>query len=142
MAESTAVRPGSGATLVFTTNAYAVNITSASWSGMSRPALDTTYLGSATAKSSIPGDLYDPGTIDCDFNGTPSELDALITHMTTNAVDTFTVTFDQETGETTAADFAASGYIIDHNLTIATEELIAGSFTVQLSGAITFTAAT
>ncbi len=140
MAESTTPLVGSGASLAFTTNDYAVRVTSASVNEfMSRPSVDTTYLGS-TWREAIPGNIPNPGVIEAEFQCLPSELDALKTHITTQTVDTMTVTFDIESGETSAASFSASGFIIDHSITIATEELVTGTMSIQLSGEVTVTA--
>ncbi len=139
MAAYTAPRPGTGATLAFTTNDYAVRIKGVEWSGYSRPALETTYLASSEGREYIPGDLYEPGQMDVEFDSDPNLLDALKTHLTSAATDTVTLTFDQETGETSACSVAVGGFIIDHSLSVVTEEVVSGSFSIKLTGTITNT---
>ena len=113
----------------------AINITSISMSGISREAIDTTYLGSTTTKTSIPSDLYDAGTIECTF-----QVDTA-TPVTTQSIAIFYVSAGTVAAWSIAVasigTWSGNGYVTDFSQDFTTEELITGSFTLTCTGAIT-----
>lgn len=54
-----------GTTITFSTSSWATagRLKSLSWSGMSRPAIDTTALNATAVHTFMPGDLYDAGEL-------------------------------------------------------------------------------
>ena len=124
---------GTGTTFAFT--GLTVNLTSISMSGVARDKIDTTHLGSTPTKTSIPSDLYDPGTIECEF-----QVDTA-TPVTTQKIETFMASGVALWTLQVAAigKWEGNGYITDFSQDFPTEELSTGSFTLTCTGAITTT---
>ena len=111
---------------------FNAEILSVSWSGLSRPAIDTTYMGTTTARTFLAGSLYDAGevTFECALNpGASSTLPVA------SAAGTLTVTH-KDTG---AATWAATAFCTGFEWTTPLEERPTCSITYKLSGAITVT---
>ena len=121
---------GTGTTLIM--DNVTIHLTSIGLSGVSRESIETTHLASGTVRSFIPSDLYDPGTIECEFitdSSTP-----ITTHRIEDIMaDVVTVwTIDTQIGTWTG-----SGFVTDISFDFPTEELMTGSFTLKVSTAIT-----
>lgn len=118
---------GTGTTI--TGSGQTANVLSISWSGISRPSVDTTHLGTTTARTFMPGDLYDPGELTVEF-----ELKANQTWGTTlsAAATTITITFPD------ALDWSASGFLTGLEMSVPLEEMMTCTATYKLTGAITF----
>ena len=54
---------GTGASVTFATTAYAANVISIGAVSAERPAVDSTHLGTTTARTFVPGDLIDWGEL-------------------------------------------------------------------------------
>lgn len=67
---------GTGATVTFGTSGVSLRATSIQSQGLAWEAIPTTHLTTATAKTFIRGDLYDPGTINISFLCDPSTPDS------------------------------------------------------------------
>ena len=119
---------GIGTTLTFSASTYAANITSLSWDGISRPALDITHLGTTVARAKLPGDLYDPGSLNVTWQFDPSEVIPI-----TSTAETVTLTFP--TGGTSER-WTASGFLTDFSVNID-ENIMEASGTITFTGAIT-----
>jgi len=142
---------GTGATIVFGTTLWAGNIMSISWSGVGRPKIKTSHLGTAavTGHTYIPGDIYEPGELEVEYQqDTGIVLTATAAQATYKTppykgpLETITVTMPKATATiSTGAKFAGSGFITDLNVDAPLEELITGRFTVAFSGSITHTSA-
>lgn len=48
----------------FTFSGYTANVLSIGWTGIDRAYIDTTHMGTSTARSGTPADLYDPGEVE------------------------------------------------------------------------------
>ena len=127
-----AITVGTGATLTFT--GVGVNLTSISMSGMSRESVETSHLGTTGGRTYLEGDLYDPGTIECEFqmddapNGKVADVEALL-QLPAAA---FTVQMDSGQGKWTGTAFAT-----DLNWNFPLEELATGTLTLKVTGNIT-----
>jgi len=119
---------GTGATIVFATSAFTGNILSISWSGISRTPIDTTHLGSTTARSFMAGDLYDPGEIQVEMAFDPAAAPPY-----GGAAETVTITFPAATPKT----WAATCFMSNFQATAPLEDKMTASFTLKVSGAIT-----
>ena len=123
---------GTGAILTFA--GITVNLTSIGMSGISREAIDTTHLGSSVAKSYLPSDLYEPGSLECEFQVDttgPLTTQQIATFMA-SGVAGWTIQSGSGLGKWTG-----NGFIVDFSQDWPTEELMTGSFTLKCTGAIT-----
>lgn len=96
-----------GSTITFGSSFFA-QIRNMSWTGLSRPVVDTTHSGTTTARTFMPGDLYDGGSWQID--GLHDTTKNPITPMTSTA-ETTTITLPTGAGQTTAQAIAFSGFM-------------------------------
>ena len=130
-------RTGTGCTLLMGTTDYDVEIISASSGGVSVPVIDTTHLGTSTARTKIMGDLIDFGTLEIEIHVDPDKLDTLKTVL--GLAQTMTFTFKTVTGETAGATMVGSGALSAHNFDVPLEDKIVGNFTLSWLGDVTYT---
>jgi hypothetical protein len=127
---------GTGAAITFSTGFFAY-ITNIDWDGIERPVLDTTNNATTTAKTYIPGKLYDSGTMTVELLLDPSTD---FTTPLTAAAGSITLTFPKLGSATTAATWVASGFMASWKATSPLEDVQTATATVKFSGAITVTA--
>lgn len=128
---------GTGSTLAFgTTTTFEPIMTRIAHSGISRVALDTSHMGSTPARTFTPGELYDGGEVTIDFYLDNYSNVNKIPPFTT-AAETITIKWGLGTGFSTAF----SGFITNWDWDDPVEDLITGSVTIKVAGAITHTAA-
>jgi len=129
---------GDGATLSFGTTNFQGNFKTLQHTGVNRAVIDTTYLGTSTAKTFMPGDLYDPGEISGTISYDPDTQPPY-----SNAAETMTLTFPVPAGSNNGATMNCSGFItnFDEPELVTDTEMIA-SITIKLSGSITWADAT
>lgn len=124
---------GTGATLTFSANtgwdSSAVDIQTISWSGISREAIETTHLGTTTARTFMPGDLYDPGEVTMELSYDDG-VDTPI--LLADTAETITLTFP-----TSGATFACSGFCTSFEVNVPLEERMTATLTWKMTGAIT-----
>ena len=127
-----AIQVGTGATLTF--SGVVVNLTSIAMTGMSRESIETTHLGTSGARTFLEGDLYDPGSIECEFqlddapNASAADVEAFLQLANAN----FTVKMATSQGQWTGNAFATD---VSWNLPL--EELATGTLTLKIVGDIT-----
>lgn len=126
---------GTGASVTFGTSGFTANITAINGDSIERPSIDTTHLGTTTARTFIPGDLVDQGNLTLEIQFDPDTTPPIKT-----ATETITVTFPLSSGGTTAADWEFSGFGTSFEYGVPLEELMTGSLTVKVTGDITITA--
>jgi hypothetical protein len=127
---------GTGATVTFGTSGLAYHILSASHGGISRASVPTSHLGTTGGMTFIPGDLYDPGTLDIEYLLRPDD-DALGTEIPINlAAETITLTFPTRLG--TAANVAGSGFCTDWSYGTPFEDRMTGQMSIKFSGSLTY----
>ena len=128
---------GTGSTITFGTSGFTGEILSIGGKDFSRPAIDSTHLGTTVYRTFFPGDLSDPGGIELEIQFDPDE-DAPI-----NAVaETITVTFPLPAGGITPATMAATGFITDWDFAVPLEDKMMQNITIKLSDTITWVDAT
>lgn len=140
----TTVDVTTGSTIVFGTSGFTSEIMSFTWSGIAREPIDTSHLGTAAASSNefgnrtfIPGRLIDPGEATLERHFDPDQ------DIPIGAVaETITITFPLVTGDTTAANWAGSGFATAFDVTGPLDEKMTATMTVKFSGNITMTDAT
>lgn len=128
---------GTGATVAFLTSSFSANIMSIDGPGIERPAIDTTHLGTTTARTHMPGDLYDVGPFDLEI-----QFDPNLNPPISSAAETIRITWPLAAGQSVAAKWEFSGFITAYKGGAKLEELMTGSMTIKGSGAITMTDAT
>ena len=123
---------GTGTILTFAN--ITMNLTSVAMTGISRESIETTHLGSSPTKTFIPGDLYDPGSIECEFilDDAPLTSVADVNVLLLLGAAGFTVTMDTGQGKWTGTAFAT-----DRSWNFPLEELATGSVTLKITGSIT-----
>ncbi len=134
MAGTAAVGTGSiltlGSGIVFT-----VNRLSFSMDGLSLESIETTHMGTALAKTFIPSDLYDPGTLTVEFqvdSATPATTMDVETLMD-GGTDTWNIAFSG------GGDFGGNGFVKEVSWNMPLEELATGTLVLQCSGVIATT---
>jgi len=134
IAHSTAITFSSG---------FIAELTDINWSGISREAIETSHMGLAAAGSGkfgnrtfLPGELIDPGTLECEIAFDPDTLPPIA-----GAAETVTITWPLPSGQTTAGTFACSGFMTDFSLSAQLEgSRMTANVTIKLSGECTVTA--
>lgn len=126
---------GTGASITFGTSGFTANLTAINGEGIERASIETTHLGTTTARTFMGGDLFDPGNVSLELQFDPDNKPPF-----TGASETITVTFPLSSGGSTAATWAASGFVTGFDYGAPLEELMTGTMTVKLSGDITVTA--
>lgn len=126
-----------GATIVFGTSAFSAQVTSIAWGGITRPAIDTTHLGTAAPagdnfgnRTFLPGKMVDPGEITMEIHVNPDAGPPI--HA---AAETITVTFNS------GATWACTGFVTSFEITNALDDKLVGTMTVKMTGNINPTAA-
>ena len=126
-----AIAVGTGTAVVFGTSSFAPSITSLTISDLTNVEVDTTHLGtSGNGRTSIPGSLYDPGSLDMEFqhpDGGSGTIPPIV-----GVAETITITFPS------TKTLAFSGYLTSWTTNIPTEDLMTGSATFKISGAHTW----
>lgn len=130
---------GTGATLGFASATESYAIRNISIGDVSRAAVDSSHLGTTTARTFIAGDLYDPGTIEVEYLYDPATA-STNKPILTDAAQTITITWQKTaTTATTGGKFAASGFITSFGQSTPLEDIQVANMTFKCSGAITFT---
>jgi hypothetical protein len=137
---SPAVNVSTGASITFSSG-YFAQITNITWSGVTRPSIKTSHMGTAAAGAGVfgndtfmPGDLSDPGelVVECHYNpDTRPPIDA--------AAATCTVTIP---GSTTPATWAGSAFMTGFEFSAPLEDKMMFTATLKFSGNVTVTAGT
>lgn len=120
---------GTGATIAFgTTTTYTPLVRSIDFDGIERVAIRTSSLGTTTAHTYIPGDLYDGGEVTLEVLHDESEA-----HLVPilGAAENITITFPG--GDT----YAFSGFVTRYNVHIGLEEEMTAGLVLKVAGAIT-----
>lgn len=131
---------GHGATMTFGTSSLSYNWTSIDMGETTLPDVDTVHLGTTGNRTYLPGDLTDDGEVTIPF-----QFDAEAALPTLGSVETVTVTFPQEAGQTAPATYAGTAYIKRvRKPNLQTDTLQDGEITIRWDGQTgpTFTAAT
>ena len=122
---------GTGTTAVWTTSSFHTGVTFIDISGnASRGSVETTHLGTTTAKTFEPEDLYDGGEVTMTIDWDASEMTAS-SFMLSQAADTVTITFPN-------GSWAASMFMTSINWgPVAVNQRMTANITLRVTGAIT-----
>ena len=117
---------GQGTTLTFGTSGFAALITSIGVPERTREAIETTHLGTTTAKTFQPSDLYDGGEMAISY-----QFDPALTEPITGAAETVTITFPS------ANTYYFSGFWTSVGASVELgPSLMAGNAVIKVSGAV------
>lgn len=114
MAATTSPKTGHGASLTFGTSGTALTIQQIQVHTKSRAKVPIPDLSLTTFMKYLAGDLIDPGEVTVQYYHENDQEGAPFA-----AAETITVTFRQETGETAAAKYEGTGFVLSdggHNL--------------------------
>lgn len=125
---------GTGATINFGSSGFSAHITHIDHSGISRAVVETSHLGTTTARTFIPGDLYDGGTVALDLNFDPNDQPPI-----TSTAETVTITFPVKAGQSSGASAQFSAFVSDWGYTVPLEDKMTATITLKVTGAITWT---
>jgi len=126
---------GQGASITFGTSGTTIQALTIQGAGVARADIPTFDLGTTSAKTYQPGDLYDPGTINVSFAYDP---DTQPPFSSTN--ETITITYPVPSGKTNGATAASSGYVQSFDEpTGQTDQRMEANMVIRRSGEITFT---
>lgn len=128
---------GTNATVTFANSSFNAFITDISWDGITRPSIDTTYLGTSGGRTFIPGDLYDPGSMTLQIQ---YDINKAIPYGST--AETITFAPPVAPGYMTAGSWVAVGFVTDVGIQIPLEGMMTGSVTIKFTGTIATTSAT
>ena len=142
MPASTDIQTGHSAT--FVTAALDAQLTSINPGGTTRTVIPTTYLGSSTAHTKIPGDLVmnEPWTVELQF--VPGFTSQKPEEVCAATAASCTITFPTMGGDWSAgATVTGQGFFTSFVPgTITTDELLTATATWEWSGVATYTSAT
>ncbi len=117
---------GTGTTVTFSgASGFVAQPLSINLEGQSRPAIDTTYLGTSTARTFVKGELYDAGTLRLGLAFDPTETSPIAAGATGTVVITYMA----------LGVWTASGIATDLSITNTLEERIEAEPTIKLTGA-------
>lgn len=125
---------GTGTTIAFGTSSWSANILGITGDGASRPAIDTSHMGTSADRTFMPGDLTDNGSVGLEFQFDPDEDPPI-----SAAAETITITFPIPSGLTSGATAVFTGFMTDWSFGVPLEELMTGSATLKVSGNIVWT---
>ncbi len=126
---------GTGCTVTFATTGFAAYLLSVGGPAAERIAIETTHMGTTGSHTFQPGDLVSR-TLDLEFAFDPS-----LSPPMHSAAETVTVRFPVPSGLTNGATWAASMFFTGYTPGAAIGERMTASATLQISGAVTITAA-
>lgn len=128
---------GTGATLTFGTSSVTLEILSIEISDISREAIDTTHLETANARTFMPTDLYDPGTMEIEVLYDDDNVSSNQIPFSA-AAETLTIEWPAVAPATTGGQFVTTGFITNVSISTPLEDRITATISFKFSGAITF----
>lgn len=124
-----AIGTGHGATIAFTTNAFAASVLEIGGFSQERETIDTSHLGTSGQRTMIPGDLSTPGSFDVTFL-----FDTTVGLPSFNAAEVITITMP-DTAAGTDGTIAGTGFLTSiGSPSFVTDQLMQGTYTVQWDG--------
>ena len=141
-----AVDIGTGATVAFATSSFTGQLMDVGFS-MERPEVSSSHMATTAATTNefgagtwIAGDVSNVEmtmTIQLNTGQTGTAAQPPIDRV----AETITVTFPKTTGDTSAASWAATGFVKSCDVSLPLEDLVTMDLSIRLSGNVTVTAA-
>lgn len=127
---------GHGVSITFSSGFHG-EITNVTHNGIQRAALETTNSATATARTYIPADLIDWGSVSVDLLFDPNDTPPI-----SGAAENVTITFPVPSGSTNGATVVFSGFMTDFTYTVPAaqqEGIMTASSTIKATGTATWT---
>lgn len=141
----TPVDVGTGTTIGFADSNFTSELLSLEWSGISKPSIDVSHMGTPDAGAGkignmpfISGDLTDPGEITVEFHFDP---DKDVPINGSDAAEVITITWPKVPADASAATWVVTGFVTSFEISDPLEDKMTATMTIKLSGNITLTAA-
>lgn len=123
-----------GSSAYFVTSNFTANLVSIEFGEIKRDVLDTTHLGTTTARTSQPTSLYDAGELTLKINWDPTTA---ATPPYNAAAETVYVKFGASAAAGTPG-VSFSAYVTGFKVVSETDDLIQADVKCKISGALTF----
>ena len=117
-------------TVITWDSTFFAQITSVTWGGVERLAIETTHLGTTTSKTFTPDDLYDAGTVDVEFYFDPTLSPSI------DATGTSSVVVNWSGLGTGNIWTSTTSFMTNFQAGAAMGELMTASATIKCNGAI------
>ena len=121
---------GTGSTLTFAN--FTQELLSLAWSGIERPAIDISHMGTTGGRIFLNGDLYDPGELVAEVHLKSNEAPPI-----TATATTLTVTFPG-VGTDAGDTWTASAFMLNFEFSDPLEDKMTATATFKCSGSIGF----
>ncbi len=129
---------GTGASIAFATSQFASNLISLTLPEKTRAEMDTSHLGTSSAKTWKNAKLKDVGTIACEFDHNPDEVSLI-----EQEPEQITITYPLLPGQATAATLVFNGFVTQEGgEEFKIDTLLRTKATIRVNGDIEYTAAT
>lgn len=122
-----AIGTGHGTTLTFATSGFSANLLSLNGIGFSREKVDTTHMGTTTAKTNIAADLYELPDITAEIS-----FDPAVSIPSSGTDETITINF-KNSGKT----WAATGRIASASISVPMGDRMTCSLTLHMTSTFT-----
>ncbi len=119
---------GTGTTITFGTTAYSANLLSIDGPGITRESVPTSHMGTTTAHTFIPADLYDGGSFDITFEFNGSDNPPF-----SSALEAITVDWG---GAGAGKRWKFDAFMTDFSPAAAIDERMESSATMKVTGAV------
>ena len=126
-----------GTTIAFGTSSFTAQLRDITLPTHTREAVNTSHMGTTTAHTFTPVDLYDGSELTVDIIFDPDDSPPI-----SAAAEVVTITFPLQGAESTNTTWVFTGFMTEYAATAPFEDLMTGSFTVKVSGSIAITPAT
>jgi hypothetical protein len=97
---------GTGATISFNTSLFSSDLISITLPESTREVIDTTHLGTTTAKTKKPAKLINVGEISCEFDHDPAAVD-----LAKRDPEQITIRYPLLTGQSTPTTLVFNGFV-------------------------------
>jgi hypothetical protein len=129
---------GTGASIAFALSSFTSDLITLTLPERQREVVETTHLGTIGGKTFKPAKLVNNGTISCEFDHNPAAQ-----KLVKNPMETITITYPKDTGQTTAAAVVFQGFVTgEGGEELKVDSRMTTKVTIQISGDITEVAAT
>jgi len=121
---------GNTATIAFGTSGFTANFQMIGGTEQERPSIPDSHLGTTTRDTFIPGDLFDPGEFESEYQFDPDDQPPI-----SGAAETVTVTFPVPAGQSNGATLAGTGFVTKwKSADLRNNELMVATVTVKWDG--------
>lgn len=135
---STIALEGTGASIQFGSSAFSSDLISLTLPEITREAIDTTHLGTVSAKSSKPAKLRNVGEIQAEFDHDPAAID-----LTKRDAEQITINYPLLSGQVTPTKLVFNGFVTSQGgEEMKVDQRMSTKATIKVNGDITVVAAT